>query len=321
MSKGYKDLTGQRFGEWTVIDYAGNGKWNCVCSCGTKRAVQGRYLINGNSKCCGGGKHKQNIPRQDLTGKRFGRWTVLSYAGNRKWTCVCDCGNIGEVYTGNLNNGSSQSCGCIQKENLIGQKFGRLTVVSESNYYVSPTGNKSVRWNCVCECGKSILASTNQLRNGIIVSCGCYGREIARKTHTTHGLTNSRIYHIWRGIKDRCYDEKKDSYPYYGGRGITVCGEWQNDFQAFYDWAMANGYDENLTIDRIDTNGNYEPSNCRWATMEEQQNNKRNNRFFNIEGQALTLPQISKKYNINLYVLKNRVRKGWDITEAVKTPT
>ena len=160
-----------------------------------------------------------------------------------------------------------------KKINLVGQRFGRLTVVS-------PAPNKGNRttWNCVCDCGRHVVARTACLRNGESKSCGCLKKDNAKEYHTTHGGTYTRLYTIWKGLRMRCFSSTNSDFLNYGGRGITVCDEWENDFTAFRDWALSHGYREDLSIDRIDVNGNYEPSNCRWATAKEQNNNKRNSR-------------------------------------------
>ena len=166
---------------------------------------------------------------------------------------------------------------------LTGQRFGRLTAIEK----VGKQGGH-IMWLCQCECGNTTIVQGTVLKNGRTKSCGCLWdeaiasfnhserrKETTRKAKSKHGMKGTRLYRIWQGMKSRCGNPNIPCYPYYGGRGITVCDEWKNSFEAFRDWALSHGYSDELTIDRMDVNGNYEPSNCRWASMAEQNKNKR----------------------------------------------
>ena len=150
-------------------------------------------------------------------------------------------------------------------KDLTGQVFGRLTVESFSHM-----NGKHSYWNCRCECGNIHIVRSDCLKGGLVKSCGCLNRE---PRGITHGQSKTKLYHVWAGIKQRCNNPNANHYDRYGGRGITYCKEWEK-YEPFYTWAMNNGYQEGLTIDRIDNDGNYEPTNCRWITIAEQQRNK-----------------------------------------------
>ena len=154
------------------------------------------------------------------------------------------------------------------------KKYNRLTPIE-----IAYKRGRVNYWLCKCDCGKSVIVREPNIKNGHTKSCGCIRVERMKLENPkyNHGLRYHRLNSIWRGMKTRCYNQKSLEYSNYGGRGIKVCDEWKNDFKAFYDWAMSNGYRDNLTIDRINPFGNYEPSNCRWATYEEQAKNKRKN--------------------------------------------
>lgn len=199
---------------------------------------------------------------------------------------------------------------------LTGQKFGRLTVIARSD-----DKRKEVRWECRCACGNQTTVTSISLRKGTTRSCGCLRKETTARRRATHGKAKSRLYITWKGIKSRIHNKNERDYEYYGGRGIGVCPEWEDDFQAFHDWAIANGYADDLTIDRIDNNKNYSPDNCRWVDMKTQNNNKRSNKQITFRGKTQNLSQWAKELGIPRTALSNRIHvSGWSIERALTTP-
>lgn len=196
---------------------------------------------------------------------------------------------------------------------ITGKKFERLTVIKR----VENSKSGQTRWLCRCDCGNETIVWGGHLRSGHTKSCGCLNKETCAKIphKAKHGLHGIRLYKIWNGMKNRTSPNQKASFKHYSGRGITICEEWK-EFLPFYNWAINNGYKDNLTIDRIDVNGNYEPNNCRWITLKEQQNNKRNNVFVEHNGERHTLAEWEEKLNMNKGLLKNRLRRGWNVEKA-----
>lgn len=269
--------------------------------------------------------------KKDLTGKRFGNLTAIeegephyTSGGHKKikWVCRCDCGKTISVPAGNLNSGNTKSCGCLQKEmrgknnysDLTGQKFGRLKVLKRCG----STNNKKALWLCECECGSRLKIPTGSLKSGNTKSCGCYQIKRATESNIKHNGKGTRIYAIWAGIKSRCLNDNDTAYHHYGGRGITICDEWKNDFMAFRKWALENGYTDDLSIDRIDVNGDYEPSNCRWADGFTQANNMTRNVNITYKGETHTATEWSRITGIPYKTILYRYRKGKILEEVFK---
>lgn len=225
----------------------------------------------------------------DLTGQIFGRLTVINYQGvNDKgihmWLCRCECGNEKVVRGDALRYGQTRSCGCLAHEahvaagkkshpsskfiDLTGQTFGYLTVLER----VENTPRAQARWRCRCVCGRETFVVTGKLRSGKTISCGCMGLRHATEAKLRHGdalaSKTVRLYQTWAAMKRRCYNPNCVQFQYYGGKGVKVCDEWL-EYEGFKTWAIANGYADNLTIDRIDSNGDYDPANCQWITLAE----------------------------------------------------
>lgn len=197
------------------------------------------------------------------------------------------------------------------RKDLTGLTFGRLFVLGFEGH----NNRGQSLWRCVCQCGIEKLVYGNILKNKKTLSCGCLKSETSSKLNTIHGGYGTRLYRIWADMIQRCKNSKSRLWKYYGGRGITVYEDWGN-FEPFRNWALANGYQDDLTIDRIDVNGNYEPSNCRWANKKEQTRNRRISRVIN----GRTIAEWAELTGIDYYTFRMRLKKGWTFEKAINTP-
>lgn len=196
---------------------------------------------------------------------------------------------------------------------LIGEKYGRLTVIEK----LPERKNGNVMWRCRCECGNYDTVSTGELRYGRHTSCGCYQKERASQANRSHGQSKTRLYRIWCAMIKRCENPNAEGYENYGGRGVSVCTEWRNSFETFRDWSLTHGYTEKLTIDRNDVNEGYCPENCRWADRVDQMNNTRRTRHFEYGGRVHTLREWSNITGIPFTRLKGRLQRGWSIEKTL----
>lgn len=280
---------GDSFGRLIVIskDIEKSGKnsyFVCKCSCGNKKSVMRSNLISGNTISCGCFRKERpskssQSKAKDMTGLRFGMLLVVERGentpkGQAQWWCQCDCEEMKLVEGASLRNGNSTSCGCKRSQtikakpspaiNLVGHKYGKLMVLRRG-----PNDKKKVQWWCLCECGNTALKKGDSLKRDVVKSCGCL--ELANrlkncsKRKIKHGLYKHPLYLKFQGMVARCYNIKAKGYHRYGGRGITVCDEWLESQEKFIKWALENGWkkDANLSVDRIDNDGNYCPKNCR----------------------------------------------------------
>lgn len=196
-------------------------------------------------------------------------------------------------------------------KDLTGQKFGKLTAIKP----VGRNKNGGCTWLCKCDCGKEKIASSSSLLKGGTKSCGCLATSVRIENMKKlngfyHGHSNERLYRIYKCMIYRCTNHNSDDFKYYGGKGITVCEEWLNSFEEFKNWAVGNGYSDKLTLDRMDSDGNYEPSNCRWVSMKEQSNNKGCNVIITFNNESHTLKQWSEILGVNYYTMHKRYKAG-----------
>lgn len=275
----------------------------------------------------------------DLTGQRYGRLTVVEQAkthvtpGGRNvymWRCFCDCGKESIVSTSALRSGDTKSCGCLQREraheasfiDISGNRYGRLVAINPIRK------NNGIYWVCKCDFGNTTEVLPQHLNRGLIRSCGCLRKDVSSKKNKKHGMSKTRIYKEWKGIKERCLNKNNHAYKNYGGRGITICDEWlgENGFEYFCNWAMQNGYDESKekseqSIDRIDVNGDYSPDNCRYADSHIQATNKRNSIHIAYNGEIHSPGEWDEIMGYSNGTVYRRIYKnGWNVEKAITTP-
>lgn len=262
----------------------------------------------------------------DITGERYGALVALYPIDEKKnnsncWMFKCDCGNEKALPIKQVRYGSIKSCGCHINKNkpqkrqqrvYPGEKFGKLTVIE----LLGQREGKGHFFSRVrCDCGTELIERDSSLISGRVTQCRtCTLRENGQ---LTHGMTNTRRFNIWQSMRARCYNPNDNNYKNYGGRGIGICDEWKDDFVSFYNWSNENGYSDDLTIDRIDVNGDYCPENCRWADKKTQARNKRTTRYLEYEGKILPICEISEITGIAPSTITQRIDKGgWDIYRA-----
>lgn len=199
----------------------------------------------------------------------------------------------------------------VSKFNL-GDIYGQLTIIGDKGIV---NGNRHVQVRC--DCGNESETRLAYLRSGNKKSCGCMWRKVIKERNTKHGDSNSLLYRVYSGMKERCFSKNHKSYRNYGGRGITVCEEWKDSYDSFKDWALSNGYKEKLTLDRVDNNGNYSPENCRWTTYSEQNRNTRTTVKITVDGETKSLSDWCEINGINYNTAHTRIARGWNPAEAV----
>ena len=202
------------------------------------------------------------------------------------------------------------------RKDLTGKRFGMRTVVSYEGAREYPSGKTESLWRCKCDCGNETIKPHGLLQR--CLSCGCHRVANISKAITTHGGRDTKLYGVWQTMKNRCHNKNTKSYSRYGGRGIAVCDEWKDDFSSFKKWAEENGYKDGLTIERINNNGNYEPSNCRWATILEQSHNKRNNHYAVYHGIRYTMSELGRLTGVDRRTIARRLNRGMSVEDAVR---
>lgn len=280
---------------------------------------------------------KYNNP--DWIGQKYGMLTVIepvlvtvgkNNLSRWHWKVKCDCGNEKIMVPKMVMNSKTGSCGCLKGQAIhekkskyndkswIGKKYNMLTVIG-SEYKANYNGRSGWFWKVRCDCGTEKIMCPTSVIKGKNVSCGCYVRsgEVGRKANVTHGETNTRLYSIWSGMIKRCNPISGEMN--YGGRGIRVCESW-HDYINFAEWARSNGYDDNLTIERKNVDGNYCPENCTWIPLKLQSRNRRTTHWVEYQGRKMSLAEACELAGIHYGSVVARVNNGMSFEDAITIP-
>lgn len=333
------DLTGRKFGKWTVVSEAGRRLkriyWLCECSCGrTVTEVDGAMLRKGEStqcKLCGyepvpgryGGKKGQKMERENLVGQRFRMLTVIAPAENigkhPAWLCRCDCKTEKVIREFSLKSGRIKSCGCEStlyrpKKQLSGQRFGFLTAVRPG-----PRIGNHAAWICVCDCDETKELNIREffLTKGRQKSCGCHQYDGLKVRNVKHDMSRTREYRIWLGIRRRCNDPKHPGYKNYGGRGIRICKEYDDSFEVFFK-EVGFCPKPHYTVDRINNGGHYEPGNVHWVSMKRNMRNRRNTSMITVSGKTIPMEDFADLIGINSKNIRYHLKRGKTIEEIME---
>lgn len=330
--KSNKDYVGEKINDWEIIGWEKGKKgieWICRCKCGRIRKQKVDNIKNGRSKMCKvcssqlrrKEKVKKETEKKKMRIDNHKGWSEENtfYGTYKEYLEECRRRREEKEKSEREKREKERIRKIKEKDQSeIGKKYGKMTVIE-----VIRPEKGNTKFKCKCECGREYIGTAKYIKYGNIVSCGCLSKEIKEKA-----IKTKRLRGIYHGMKERCYNKNIESYKNYGGRGIKICDEWKNSFEKFYEWAIENGYDREApkgkcTIDRINNDGNYEPSNCRWISMQEQNKNKRKpqrkSREYNIFNEELNCKQIEKKYGISQQLFKYRIKKGMSYEEAVTT--